>query len=293
MKNRPSLPFVISAVLVFTAAVSASYAAPSGAPAADFFGNSWDKTSAADPFKADCSITEGPVKVTAELTDEQKKNIDLFKEAVKKFRYKQSTALSKNESKVTSSEEKTTVIGIIGEVGLGNITHEEALKKIKALKEKSFFSFILSSPDLGYYSSAKGKWKSFANKEFVDAVIGSFKETPFTSGFDKPSFVFTKWTGSGASRLAQYDGLATVDAAKATVINALSEEFAIESQAAANIFIEEKTGLWKKVEVNPLVQTTLINLPVKKACSITYKNIKINAPKGAQTGSFDEFAGNL
>lgn len=287
MIKKPSWRSAVIILVSIGVTVSIVSAASSTAPAADFFATSWDKTTAADPVKVECTTTEGPVKIIADLTDEQKGNINLAGQIFKKFNLKESTILNKKDSKLTTSQDKLSAYDILVEAGSGTISNEEGLQKVKALKTRKFLMFTLT-PETSYYASTKGKWKSFVNKEFSDAVLAGVNATGFTSEYEKDSFSFK---GSGAKRLAQYNGTLTPDATKSLVTNALSEEFYAEGQvpASAKVFIEESTGLWKKIELISPVQTTLIQFPIKKTCNVTYKNIDVQTPSSATAGSYEEF----
>ncbi len=281
---RTNIKFLaVAAVTVFvSAAFSQTFAASEAPPASDFFTKSWDSVYNSFKYKATCSYSAGKLKYDTSATADQKAGFAVIEAALKRIKIKTIDAIDGGQMMVYSENATLNPVKLLDKYKPGEISNEEMLKKIKE-HALATGKFIVSQQGIYFSAGKKGSWKTFGNEELINNLLASMIG-PITSGYEQESFTFSKWTNDKTGKKAIYEGKITAEGTTG-LIGRVSPSFVAEGQPAGNlkITVNEKDGLWQKVEANIDVAVGQVSFPLKQTCSLACGNkVKIANPASAE-----------
>jgi len=106
------------------------------------------------------------------------------------------------------------------------------------------------------------------------------RQENLTYGFDKSTFVFSNWEGTGKNRLAVYTGKLN-SAGTADIVNSIAsiDPEAGQEIGTAKIYIDEESRLWTKMEAVIMMKSGKIVIPIQMIVSVKYGDaIKVTMP---------------
>lgn len=230
------------------------YEAVSPGPA--FLDSSWTLEKAANRYRREVVFTAGSATPTETLTADEQKTVDAINQGL---------AIYYKKTVDTIIEKDKRVFSTVGRINANGTASAQLYVDAKGV----------------YYPSGKaGTWKTFSNKAMVNDIFKMLRQENLTYGFDKGTFVFSNWEGTGKNRLAVYTGKLN-SAGTADIVNSIAstDPEAGQEIGTAKIYIDEESQLWTKMEAVIMMKSGKIVIPIQMIASVKYGDtIKVAIP---------------
>ncbi len=231
------------------------------APASSaFFNSSWSKEAAANRYRRDCVYTTAAATPTQTLTADEQKIVDAVNHGLSIFRVKTSDLVMEKDKKVSSAKEKTNLDGTVA------------------------MQLYFDAKNIYYPGDKAGTWKTFQDKNIIDKLFKMIRQENLTYDFDKSTFAFANWAGTGKNRLAVYSGQLSNVGTQDVIGSATGQQQETgQPVGTAKIYLDEESQLWNKTEITINVQSGKIIFPLLETCQVTYGDgVKVSLPSKAK-----------
>src|SRR3989339_1562811 len=230
------------------------YEAVSPGPA--FLDSSWTLETAANRYRREVVFKAGSATPTEVLTADEQKTVDAINQGL---------AIYYKKTVDTIIEKDKRVFSTVGRINANGTASAQLYVDAKGI----------------YYPSGNaGTWKIFSNKTMVNEIFKMARQENLTYGFDKSTFVFSNWEGTGKNRLAVYTGKLN-SAGTADIVNSIAsiDPEAGQEIGTAKIYIDEESRLWTKMEAVIMMKSGKIVIPIQMIVSVKYGDaIKVTMP---------------
>jgi len=226
------------------------------APGQAFLDSSWTLETAANRYRREVVFKAGSATPTEVLTADEQKTVDAINQGL---------AIYYKKTVDTIIEKDKRVFSTVGRINANGTASAQLYIGAKGV----------------YYPSGKaGTWKTFYDKAIVSGIFKMVRQENLTYGFDKSTFVFSNWEGTGKNRLAVYTGKLN-SAGTADIVNSIAsiDPEAGQEIGTAKIYIDEESRLWTKMEAVIMMKSGKIVIPIQMIVSVKYGDaIKVTMP---------------